>query len=70
MTAAKERGLSPTDIAAAMGVTVRQAQNYLSSAQVPQRDRLVLLARILGLTAEDILLSAPPSLTNMRRKTA
>jgi len=70
MAAAKARGLSPADIAAAMGVTVRQAYNYLTSAQLPQRDRLVLLAKILGISAEDILLSASPSLNSMRRKTA
>jgi len=51
-------------------VTVRQAYNYLTSAQLPQRDRLVLLAKILGISAEDILLSASPSLNSMRRKTA
>jgi transcriptional regulator with XRE-family HTH domain len=57
----KARGLTVVDLAALLGVTPRQAWNYLTRRSIPRGESIIRLAGILGVTPEDILRGKKPS---------
>ena len=57
----KSRGLTVADLATLLGVTPRQAWNYLTRRSIPRGESIIRLAGILGVTPEDILRGKKPS---------